>query len=110
MLASAAAPGGDPRVRAAAEAALRRLLGHVPSREEASQTLLAQANAYLQRRQAIRGRLDGCATVWFWDAAKTQLRGAAVRRRGRVPHSGRPLGARRLCRFAREPPGAASVL
>ena len=65
-----AAPGGDPRVCAAAEAALVRLLGHAPSREEASRTLLEQANAYLQRRQAIRGEMDGWATVWFWDAAK----------------------------------------
>ena len=91
-------------VRAAAEAALKRLLGHVPSREEALQTLLSQTLAYLHGRQAIRGELDGWATLWSWDAAKNTWRMAATGRI-RCPQPRGPAGGRRRWGFAGEPPG-----
>ncbi len=77
LLAPALAAGSDPRVRAAAEAALVRLWGHTPSKEQAVLTLVTQATDYLQRRQAIRGESDGRVTLWHWDEEKGQCTAAS---------------------------------
>ena len=78
LLAPYCAAGSDPRVRAAADAALTRLLGHVPTPAEAAQLLLKQATAYWQQRQPIRGESDGRAPVWQWDAENNRCLAASV--------------------------------
>ena len=77
LLAPCDAAGGDPRVRAAAGAALTRLLGRVPAKEQAVQMLLKQAAVYLQQRQPIRGQSDGRVTLWHWDEEKKQCTAAS---------------------------------
>jgi hypothetical protein len=90
LLAPALAAGSDPRVRAAASAALVRLWGHTPSKEQAVLTLVKQAAAYLQQRQPLRGESDGRVTLWHWDEEKGQCTAASYA----VDDASRVLAAR----------------
>ncbi len=90
LLGPAAAAGSDPRVRAAANAVLTRLLGRTPSKAQAVQILLKQAADYLQQRQPIRGEVDGRVALWHWDEEKSQCSAASYA----VPDASRVLAAR----------------
>ena len=108
LLGPAAAAGSDPRVRAAANAVLTRLLGRTPSKAQAVQILLKQAADYLQQRQPIRGEVDGRVALWHWDEEKSQCSAASYA----VPDASRVLAARlarRLRYRARESPGPAAL-
>ncbi|HEX5445602.1 MAG TPA: hypothetical protein VFW87_17375, partial [Pirellulales bacterium] len=84
LLAPALAEETPAEVRQAAREGLRQLLGRVPDRDEAAKTLTIVArrdfDAALQQQAADAAP----ATVWQWDAEKTQL----------VPTSLSPLVAR----------------
>lgn len=69
LLAPALDERGDPRVRAAATAALARLLGSLPSRSQAAAQLYQAARDYFRGKQTIPTDLDGRVTVWHWDGA-----------------------------------------
>ena len=60
------AEASDPKVRAAAGAALARLLGRVPSRQEAIRLLTERAKDYFDRRQPVDGAHDGKVEIWSW--------------------------------------------
>jgi len=57
----------DPAVRAAAAAALKHILGHLPGREQSVELLSERAEAYFYGHQPIRPDTDGQVTVWRWD-------------------------------------------
>jgi hypothetical protein len=59
----------DPRVRAAAVAALQRRFSEVPSKTEAVRMLLERARNYFDRRQSVEGEVAGQVKLWDWDAA-----------------------------------------
>lgn len=62
----------DAKVRAVAGAAIRRLLGKVPSKREAVWLLTERAKAYFDRKQPMRGVIDGRVEVYRWDAGIRQ--------------------------------------
>ena len=59
-------------VRAAASAALVQLLGKVPSKAEATQSLYERARNYFQQRLVLRTDADGRATIWQWNPISKQ--------------------------------------
>ena len=59
----------DPKVRAAAGAAIRRLAGRIPTRQVAVDMLSDRARAYFDGRQPVQGLMDGRVKLGRWDAA-----------------------------------------
>ncbi len=57
----------DKNVRAAARAALLRMVGHLPTREEAVRILMDRAKDYYDRGQAIDRVVDGNVRMWSWN-------------------------------------------
>lgn len=61
-----------PEVRAAAQAAARRIWRHLPKREEAAQLLAALALRCAQREEPLEPDESGRVFLWSWDDAKKQ--------------------------------------
>jgi len=70
LLAPLYAPDRPAPGREAAQAALQRLAGRVPDRQEAVEVLLARAEDAYQHRQPVGMPSDGRVTLWQWDAAE----------------------------------------
>jgi len=62
----------DPAIRGAAAAAIKRLVGHLPSKPQAIRLLREQAKAYFEGGQPVRPEADGRVTLWKWDAGTKQ--------------------------------------
>jgi hypothetical protein len=62
----------EPPIRAAAGGALQRLLGRMPTRQEAVGLLTEQARAYFDRRQPMKEDANGRVQLWHWDADSKQ--------------------------------------
>ena len=62
----------DPDVRAAAQAAVARLLGTAPTRQQAARRLAQAARNYVERLQPLGADVAGQVTVWSWDEAGKQ--------------------------------------
>ena len=88
-------PSSDPRVRAAAGAALKKLGGALPTKEQAVGLLVVNSKKYFDRRQGVPVVADGKAEVWRWDEAQ----GKCVIERIPADDAGRDLAAR-LARYA----------
>lgn len=67
MLGPCTSPRSAPVVRQAAAAALLRLVGKVPAREEAVALLLERAEEYFDQRVALAGEFDGQVAIWGFD-------------------------------------------
>ncbi len=63
---------GNPEVRTAAQAALRRVWRRVPSREEAAQLLASLALRHAQRKEPLETDESDRIPLWSWDEAKRQ--------------------------------------
>ncbi|NLE36780.1 MAG: HEAT repeat domain-containing protein, partial [Pirellulaceae bacterium] len=74
---------GDPRVREAADAALRRILGAAPTAKESARILTDRARHYFDAPADLGGDEAGRTVVWLWEpeqrhvATKTLLADAA---------------------------------
>ncbi len=77
-----ASAASDPRVRAAAGAALTRLVGRAPTQREAARLLADRAKDYFDRRRpvdgVVDGMVDGNVETWSWDAGKHQCTSKSV--------------------------------
>ena len=69
LLAPLASPESAAEVRKAAEAALKQLVGRVPSRAQAARVLTNRARQYFEGRRTPRTDTDGQVVVWQWDPA-----------------------------------------
>jgi hypothetical protein len=69
LLAPLHAPNSPAAVREAAQAALRRLAGRIPDRQESGQLLVARAEQSYEHRQPAGTVVDGRVEVWQWDTA-----------------------------------------
>jgi len=78
LLAPYTSAGSDPRVRAAAGAALGRLVGRVPTRREAIRLLCRRAEEQLDRQPAAAGAADAAVEVWSWDEEQRQCESKTV--------------------------------
>ena len=72
LLAPALSDKSDPKVRAAAAAAITRLIGRVPSKQEAVQLLAKQALSYFQQRETLKPDATGRVKLWQWDPKTKQ--------------------------------------
>ncbi len=73
LLAPFASAQSKPEVRVAAEAALRKLMGHVPSQHQAAELLAEETRSYFDRHRALRSDAADRVEVWFWDFAANRL-------------------------------------
>ena len=88
LLRPALAPGGDAKLREAAQAALARLQIATPRPTDAVETLLRQAEIHLQLRQPLPENADGRVDLWRWDTANNAPPARVTvqeKRRGRWP-------------------------
>src|SRR3972149_3188045 len=60
----------DAAVRAAAGAALKQLIGTLPSKSRALQILMDNAKNYFDLRQPMPGAIQGKVEEWDWEAAR----------------------------------------
>ncbi|MEE8450793.1 MAG: hypothetical protein V3R99_02730 [Thermoguttaceae bacterium] len=65
-------PASDTAMRDAAEAALLKLVGRLPTESVAVRLLTDRANAYFNRKQPVRTDVEGQVELWRWDAEKQQ--------------------------------------
>lgn len=72
LLAPCTSEQAVPEVRKAASAALAKLVGHTPSKDEAARLLTEQAKNYLEQRQTFKADVDGRVELWSWDAVAKQ--------------------------------------
>lgn len=72
LLEPLASPQSPPEVRRAAEAAVLKLFGQLPSRTEAARMVARQAQQYFDGRQPLKEDIPGQVEVWSWDAAAKQ--------------------------------------
>jgi hypothetical protein len=72
LLAPALSEKSDRAVRAAAVAALGRLLGPLPSKSLAAEQLCETARRYFQQKVVMKTDLDDRVTLWHWDAEAKQ--------------------------------------
>jgi hypothetical protein len=96
----------DARVRAAAGAALQKLGGTLPTKDQATGLLTENAKKYFNHRQVIPGIVEGKVEVWHWDEARRRC----VARRIPADDAARALAAL-LARYAFDiaPDDAAAV-
>ena len=96
----------DAKIRAAAGAALKKLGGALPTKEQAVRLLMENAKKYFNHRQIVPGVVDDKAEVWHWNESQRQC----VVERIPVDDASRALAAR-LAREAFEiaPENAAAV-
>lgn len=96
----------DSRVRAAAGAALKKLGGAPPTKDQAVRLLMENAKKYFNHRQIVPGVVDDKAEVWHWDESRRRC----VAERIPADDASRALAAR-LAREAYEisPENAAAV-
>ncbi len=73
LLAPFASPESKPAVKAAAAAALRKLMGRLPTRRQAALLLAQETRSYFNRQRALRADAGDRVEVWFWDAAENRL-------------------------------------
>jgi hypothetical protein len=85
----------DSRVRAAAGAALKKLGGALPTRDQVVRLLIENAKKYFNHRQIVPGVVDDKAEVWHWDGARHKC----VVEQIPVADASRALAAR-LARYA----------
>ena len=62
----------DATVRAAAAAALRKIGGALPTKDQAVRLLTENSKNYFNLRQPMPGIVDGKADVWRWDEARRE--------------------------------------
>ncbi len=60
----------DAKIRAAAGAALKKLGGALPTKEQAVRLLMENAKKYFDRRQIVPAVVDDKAEVWHWNEAQ----------------------------------------
>jgi hypothetical protein len=72
MLRPCLADNGDPEVREAAAAALKRLIGRLPERADALWELIDKAESYLNQRTPIQTQSPDAVTLWSWDKQTKQ--------------------------------------
>ena len=58
---------------AVASAAIKRLIGQVPTRNQAADTLAERAGEYLDLQVILSAEADGLVSVWSWDATEKQV-------------------------------------
>jgi CheY-like chemotaxis protein len=63
----------SPEVRAAAQAAAKRIWRHVPGRQEAAQMLADVSQRYTKRSEPLDEDSAGQVVIWSWDDAKRQV-------------------------------------
>ncbi len=80
----------DAKLRAAAGAALKKLGGAPPTKDQAVRLLMENAKKYFNRRQIVPGVVDDKAEVWHWNQAQRQC----VAERIPVDDAARALAAR----------------
>jgi hypothetical protein len=68
----------DAQVRAAAGAALKKLSGALPARNQAIRLLIVEAKNYYDGRQTPPGVAQDKAEVWHWDEAQRKCIAATV--------------------------------
>lgn len=73
LLAPALLKQGEPRVREAAQAALKASLGKTPSPYEASTALERVARSYYDGQRVMDADLEGKTRAWQWDPQKSEL-------------------------------------
>jgi len=91
LLRPALSEKSDPQVRAAASAALVRILDKMPSRDAAVALLVQQAQNYFTGRETPKTDTEGRAISWRWDAAAKKVVETA-----RLPEEAARLVAARL--------------
>jgi CheY-like chemotaxis protein len=69
LLLPAVSPQSPERLRAAARTALQKLLGAVPTRDEAVRLLYNEARLYYEGKAAAQPDAEGRVALWSWDAA-----------------------------------------
>lgn len=69
LLAPLLAPESDPAVRSAAASALGKLVGPLPSRDEASAILADRAAAYFDGKRDVQTDTDNQVALWHWDTS-----------------------------------------
>jgi len=68
----------DTRVRAAAGAALQKLGGALPTKDQAVRLLTENAQKYFNHRQIMPGVIEGKVEVWHWDEAQHRCAAARI--------------------------------
>jgi hypothetical protein len=68
----------DAKLRAAAGAALRKLGGAMPTKDQAIRLLTESAKNYLDRRQIIPGVVEGEIEQWRWDETQRKFSGISA--------------------------------
>ncbi len=63
---------GNPEVRAAAQAAAKRVWRYVPGRQEAAQLLADLSQRYAKRVEPLEEDPSGQVVIWSWDETKKQ--------------------------------------
>lgn len=66
-------PASPAAVRRAAEVALKKLVGALPTKSDAVALLNREATNYLTRQTPLRGNESDNIAIWQWDAARKQL-------------------------------------
>jgi hypothetical protein len=96
----------DAKLRAAAGAALKKLGGGLPTKDQAVRLLMENAKKYFNHRQILPGVVDDKAEVWHWNESQRQC----VAERIPAADASRALAAR-LAREAYEiaPENAAAM-
>jgi hypothetical protein len=90
LLAPFDAADSSAEVRQAAQAAIRRLSGALPTPPEAAALLCQTARVYLEQRQPLAADSDDTVAIWHWDPAQRQL----VARKLPVADASRAIAAR----------------
>jgi CheY-like chemotaxis protein len=72
LLAPSVASDSTPAVRAAAAAALQRIIGHAPTPRQAASLLYKDARTYYERRRPLNPDPEDQVEVWDWDAAASR--------------------------------------
>lgn len=68
----------DAAVRAAAGAALQKLGGSLPAKDQAIRILTENAKNYFNYRQTVPGIVEGKVEVWHWDKSRRQCVAAKI--------------------------------
>ncbi len=72
LLGPYASEASDPAIRQAAGDALKRLVGHLPTKRLALRLLVERSEAYFDGSRPVRIEADGLVTMWHFDAGKKQ--------------------------------------
>ena len=91
LLPAFAAKDSSPEVRSAAEAAVGKLYGRLPTEAEAAQMLAAYAEGYFDGRRLVREDVPGQAILWSVGPGRSSIVGHELRPARRRPAPGGPF-------------------